>query len=101
MWLAWDLRIHHDEVVMPIVRHLGVATCEGLSGDGEAARDELANFMSTLDKSATRFEERRQAIRAKTERWSVWRWESACHRMASILRIGESRAAHKTWQKPP
>lgn len=64
----YDLRIHHDEVVMPIVRHLGVANCEGLSADGEAARDELANFMSTLDKNATRFEERRQTILAKTAR---------------------------------
>jgi len=64
----YDLRIHHDEVVMPIVRQLGIARFEGLSGDGEAARDELANVMSTLDKNATRFEERRQTIREKAKR---------------------------------
>jgi acyl-[acyl-carrier-protein] desaturase len=62
----YDLRIHHDEVVVPIVRHLRIASLEGLSGQGEAARDELADFMSTLDKNAARFEERRETIRAKT-----------------------------------
>ena len=51
---------------MPIMRHLRIASGEGLSGDGDAARDELASFMSALDKNATRFEERRQTIKAKT-----------------------------------
>lgn len=55
----YDLRIHHDEVVMPILRQLGVLTREGLTGDGEAAREELVGFMAELDKAATRFEERR------------------------------------------
>ena len=64
----YDLRIHHDEVVMPIVRHLRIDACEGLSGDGEAARDELDHFMSILDKNAVRFEERREILRARTTR---------------------------------
>ncbi len=59
----YDLRIHHDEVLTPILRQLGVFGREGLSDDGERARDELAGFMAELDRAATRFEEKR-ALRA-------------------------------------
>lgn len=60
----YDLRIHHDEVVAPILRQVNVFNRD-LSGDGARARDELADFMSTLDTSATRFEEKRAASRAR------------------------------------
>ena len=60
----YDLRIHHDEVVMPILRQLNVMTRTGLVPEGEADREKLAAFMSDLDKNATRFEERREASRA-------------------------------------
>jgi acyl-[acyl-carrier-protein] desaturase len=55
----YDLRIHHNEVVMPVLRHLRVFEVTGLTGDGARARDELAAFMTGLDATATRFEERR------------------------------------------
>ena len=62
----YDLRIHHDEVVTPILRQLRPFDRSGLSAEGEAARDELAAFMSSLDASATRFVEKREAARART-----------------------------------
>jgi acyl-[acyl-carrier-protein] desaturase len=55
----YDLRIHHDEVVQPILRELRVFDCGGLSGSGERARDELAEFLGSLDQRAARFTERR------------------------------------------
>jgi acyl-[acyl-carrier-protein] desaturase len=60
----YDLRIHHDEVVIPVLRNVGVMETTGLSAEGEKARDELAAFLAELDKQATRFVERRERIDA-------------------------------------
>jgi len=61
----YDLRIHHNEVIMPVLRNLKIFDTAGLSGDGEKAREELATFMADLDANATRFEERREANRQR------------------------------------
>ena len=61
----YDLRIHHNEVLQPILRNLKIMDTPGLHGDGEKARDELAMFMAALDANATRFEERREANRQR------------------------------------
>ena len=61
----YDLRIHHDEVIAPILRQLRVNERDTLSGDGARARDELATFLATLDMAASRFTERRQASRER------------------------------------
>ena len=61
----YDLRIHHDEVITPILRQLRVNERETLSGDGARARDELAAFLTTLDNAASRFTERREASRKR------------------------------------
>ena len=61
----YDLRIHHDEVLMPVLRQLRVFERDGLSGNGESARAELAEFMAGLDAAATRFTDRREARRAR------------------------------------
>ncbi|GGK28543.1 acyl-ACP desaturase [Pilimelia terevasa] len=61
----YDLRIHHDEVIAPVLRKLRVMERTGLSGDGERAREELAAFLATLDQNASRFTERRDAIQAR------------------------------------
>jgi acyl-[acyl-carrier-protein] desaturase len=61
----YDLRIHHDEVVMPLVRQWGVLDLEGLDADGERARHELADFLDALDAQATRFVEQREEAAAK------------------------------------
>ncbi|MFI5959391.1 acyl-ACP desaturase [Cryptosporangium sp. NPDC051539] len=60
----YDLRIHHDEVVIPVLRNLKALEATGLSADGEKARDELVEFLAELDRQATRFTERRDKIAA-------------------------------------
>jgi acyl-[acyl-carrier-protein] desaturase len=61
----YDLRIHHNEVIAPVLRNLRVFDLAGLSGDGERAREDLAAFMAGLDANASRFEERREAKRQR------------------------------------
>ncbi|MEU5877929.1 acyl-ACP desaturase [Spirillospora sp. NPDC047279] len=61
----YDLRLHHDDVLRPVLRKLGVFELEGLSGDGEKARDELGEFLDQLDEAATKFETRREERRAR------------------------------------
>jgi acyl-[acyl-carrier-protein] desaturase len=60
----YDLRIHHDEVVTPVLRNVRALETEGLTGDGDKARDELVAFLSELDRMATRFTERRDKVEA-------------------------------------
>jgi acyl-[acyl-carrier-protein] desaturase len=55
----YDLRIHHDDVVWPLLRHWGVFDLENLDATGETARKELSTFLTNLNSQASRFEERR------------------------------------------
>lgn len=48
----YDLRLHHDSVIMPILRKLRVFERDGFGARGEAAREELASFVALLDKKA-------------------------------------------------
>ncbi|WP_106397932.1 acyl-ACP desaturase [Actinocorallia populi] len=61
----YDLRLHHDDVLMPVLRKWKVFEMEGLDGEGEKARTELSEFLATLDAAAKKFEERREARRAR------------------------------------
>lgn len=61
----YDLRIHHDDIVTPLLKKWGVWELEGLDEDGERAREELAAAVSALDGEATRFVERRAEAEAK------------------------------------
>jgi acyl-[acyl-carrier-protein] desaturase len=61
----YDLRIHHDDVVMPTLRAWGFFDLEGLDGDAEKARTRVAEHLERTDRSATRFTERRTAAAAK------------------------------------
>ena len=61
----YDLRIHHDDVIMPLVRHWRLLEIKGLDAQGEQAREDLATALGTLDARATRFAERR--AEAETE----------------------------------
>jgi acyl-[acyl-carrier-protein] desaturase len=61
---VYDLRIHHDDVIMPLVRHWRVLEAEGLDADGERAREDLAMALGALDARAARFVERRAAAQA-------------------------------------
>ncbi len=55
----YDLRIHHDEVVMPLIRQWGVFDLADLGPVGERAREELAAALAVLDAAASRFVEQR------------------------------------------
>jgi len=55
----YDLRIHHDEVLAPVLRAWNVWDREDLGPEGVAARERLAAFLAGLDADATRFEQRR------------------------------------------
>jgi acyl-[acyl-carrier-protein] desaturase len=57
----YDLRIHHDEVLAPVLRAWNVWDRTDFGPEGEAARERLATFLAGLDASATRFEEKRAA----------------------------------------
>jgi acyl-[acyl-carrier-protein] desaturase len=61
----YDLRIHHDDIVWPLLRHWRVFQLEGLDEHAEMRRNELAEFLTTLDSQATRFEEKREARQAR------------------------------------
>ncbi|NHC14537.1 acyl-ACP desaturase [Motilibacter sp. E257] len=63
----YDLRIHHDDVLNPVLRAWKIWDVEGLDADGEAAREELAALMAKTDKSASRFEDKREMLRARME----------------------------------
>ena len=60
----YDLRIHHDEVIMPLVRYWRLFEIEGLDGEGEQARQDLAAALEALDVRATRYIERRAEAQA-------------------------------------
>jgi acyl-[acyl-carrier-protein] desaturase len=61
----YDLRIHRDEVLAPVLRHWRLFDLEGLSPQAEQAREELEGFLEQLDTRATRFEEKRAAQQAR------------------------------------
>jgi acyl-[acyl-carrier-protein] desaturase len=54
----YDLRVHHDEVLMPIIKHWRIFELEGLDAAAEDARRRLAEHLAKLDAAAKRFEER-------------------------------------------
>jgi acyl-[acyl-carrier-protein] desaturase len=61
----YDLRLHHDEVIMPVLRQWDVFGRSGLGPVGEQAREELGTFLTALDEQATAFVDRRAEQRAR------------------------------------
>jgi acyl-[acyl-carrier-protein] desaturase len=61
----YDLRLHHDDVIMPVLRFWRVFERDDLGPEGARARDELAAFMTDLDARASRFVEQRERARAR------------------------------------
>jgi acyl-[acyl-carrier-protein] desaturase len=62
----YDLRIHHDEVLSPVLKFWRLFDLEGLSGPAEQARDNLAAFLTELDDKAAKFETKRAERRARS-----------------------------------
>jgi acyl-[acyl-carrier-protein] desaturase len=61
----YDLRLHHDDVIMPVLRAWNVFDRTDLGPEGEQARTELATFLEALDAQATKFVDRRAENRAR------------------------------------
>jgi acyl-[acyl-carrier protein] desaturase len=61
----YDIRQHLSDVVLPVLRYWKVFDVEGLSDKGERARHELSDHLAELEKSALRFEDKRDALKAR------------------------------------
>jgi acyl-[acyl-carrier-protein] desaturase len=61
----YDLRLHHDAVVAPVLKFWNVFDRTDLGPAGEQAREELAEFLTALDAQASRFVEQRERARAR------------------------------------
>src|SRR5215218_4454065 len=55
----YDLRIHHDEILWPLLRHWNLFGLEGLEPQADQARDRLATHLAKTDRLASRFEAKR------------------------------------------
>ena len=56
----YDLRIHHDEVVLPVLfTHWKIDQVTGLTDEAEQARDGITNYLTMLDAMASHYEEKR------------------------------------------
>ena len=62
----YDLRLHHDKVLMPVLRHWRIFERTNFSARGEAVREELHQFLRALDERASRFVARREQRQART-----------------------------------
>jgi acyl-[acyl-carrier-protein] desaturase len=59
----YDLRVHHDQVLMPVLyRAWGLEELTGLSEEAQRARDGIRDFLGMVDASARRFEEKRASL---------------------------------------
>lgn len=56
----YDLRIHHDQVLMPVLfKKWHLEDVSGLTDEAERARDEVVQTLGKIDAAASRFEEKR------------------------------------------
>ena len=62
---VYNLRIHHDDVIQPVLRFLKVLEIDGLGPEGRQAQEELGLFMGGLDAEALKFDEKLAARKAR------------------------------------
>jgi acyl-[acyl-carrier-protein] desaturase len=61
----YDLQIHHEQILAPVVlRQWDAANVSGLSGEGAKAQEKLMKRLTTSEKVAKRFAEKRDAALA-------------------------------------
>ena len=63
----YDLRIHHDEILWPLLRYWNLFQLEELHPQAEKAREQLAAHLDKTDRLASRFEAKRAATAAANE----------------------------------
>ncbi|GAS87451.1 acyl-ACP desaturase [Mycolicibacterium brisbanense] len=56
----YDLRIHHDDVLIPVLRFWNIFDRNDFGPEGERAREELIGFLGLLDERARYYEEKRK-----------------------------------------
>ncbi|NJP65781.1 acyl-ACP desaturase [Streptomyces spiramenti] len=61
----YNMRIHHDDVLQPVLRYLRVLDIDGLGPEGLKAQEELGLFMAGLDSEAAKLDEKLEARRAR------------------------------------
>jgi acyl-[acyl-carrier-protein] desaturase len=61
----YDIRQHRDEVILPVLRKWRVFERSDFGPAGEQARDDLAAFLTAMDLSVARFEEKRDALKER------------------------------------
>jgi len=54
----YDLRVHRDEVLLPVIKFWGIFELSGLDATAEAARKRLAAHLEDLEQAARKFEAR-------------------------------------------
>ncbi|WP_135459391.1 acyl-ACP desaturase [Mycobacterium sp. DL99] len=59
----YDLRVHHDDVVQPVLRFWRIFDRTDFGPEGENAREELAQFLDAVDERARFYEEKRERQR--------------------------------------
>jgi acyl-[acyl-carrier-protein] desaturase len=61
----YNLRIHHDDVLQPVLRFLKAGEIPNLGPEGQKAQEELMTFLEDLDTEARLFDERLAARQAR------------------------------------
>ncbi|WP_329379054.1 acyl-ACP desaturase [Streptomyces sp. NBC_01716] len=61
----YNMRIHHDDVLQPVLRYLKVLDIDGLGPEGLKAQEELGMYMGGLDTEASKFDEKLAARKAR------------------------------------
>ena len=61
----YNMRIHHDDVLQPVLRFLKIMEIDGLGPEGRKAQEELGLFMGGLDSEASKFDEKLAARKAR------------------------------------
>lgn len=61
----YDIRQHRDEVLMPVLRKWRVFERTDFGAAGEQSREELAAMLDEMQATAVRFEEKRDALKAR------------------------------------
>jgi acyl-[acyl-carrier-protein] desaturase len=66
----YDLRIHHDEILWPLLRYWNLFDLQGLDPQAEQDRERLAAHLAKTDRLANRFEAKRMRAAEAQERAS-------------------------------
>ena len=61
----YDLRVHHDEVIWPLLRHWDFFGVEGLDDEAEKVRQEVSEFLTALDSMAAKYDAKREERAAR------------------------------------